>query len=150
MTLGLTRWTPTSDLFRDRVGRLFDQIIDESVAPAERTEGFGSRHWVPAVDIKESDEALTLTAELPGLAKENVNLSIENNVLTLTGERKFEKDVKQESYHRIERAYGSFSRSFTLPNNVKAEAVDATFVDGVLNVVLPKIEEAKPRSIEIR
>ncbi len=147
MTLGLTRWPPASELFRDRFNRFFDQTFDDTVASSDT---LGSRHWMPAVDIKESDEALTLSAELPGLAKADVQLSIENNVLTLSGERKFEKDVKKESYHRVERAYGAFSRSFTLPNNVKTEAVEANFDNGILNVMIPKVEEAKARSIKIR
>jgi HSP20 family protein len=105
---------------------------------------------MPPVDIKESGDALILAVELPGMSKENVHITLENNVLTIAGERKFEKDVKEENYHRIERAYGEFARSFTLPGNVRYDQVDAKFDNGVLNVVLPKAEEAKPRKIAIK
>ena len=94
--------------------------------------------------------ALTLSAELPGISREDVQISIENSVLTISGERKFEKDTKEENYHRIERSYGAFSRSFTLPSNVKTDQVAASFKDGVLTIALPKADEAKPRKIEIK
>ncbi|MCH9652094.1 MAG: Hsp20/alpha crystallin family protein [Deltaproteobacteria bacterium] len=150
MTLGLTRWTPTSDLFRDRFSRLLEHAMDDSIATSDPTKALGSRHWMPAVDIKESDEALTLSAELPGLGKGDISLTVEDNVLTLTGERVFEKDAEKESYHRIERAYGAFSRSFTLPSNVRTDSVEATFIDGVVTIVIPKADEAKARNIEIQ
>lgn len=149
MTVGLTRWTPTGELFRDRFGRLFDQMFDDSWKGTANVESFSSRTWLPAVDVKETDEALTLSAELPGIKKEDVEVSIENHVLTLSGERKFEKDVQKENFHRIERAYGSFSRSFTLPTNVKTDKVEARFEDGLLIITLGKAEEAKPRKVEI-
>ena len=101
------------------------------------------------MDVAETADALTLYAELPGLSREDVDITLENNVLTVRGERKFEKDVKEESFHRIERAYGAFSRSFTLPTNVKNDGVEATFKDGVLTVRIPKAEEAKSRKIAI-
>jgi HSP20 family protein len=89
-------------------------------------------------------------AELPGMTREDVQITLENNVLSIAGERKFEKDVKGESYHRLERTFGTFARSFTLPANVKTDKVEATFKDGVLTVTLPKVEEAKPRRVEIK
>ncbi len=149
MTTTLTRWMP-ADLFRERFDRMLNQSFNEFLAPLGATEDVTNRRWMPAVDIRESDEALTINAELPGLDKNDVHITLENNVLTLAGERKFESEEKDESYHRIERAYGSFSRSFTLPANVKTDKVEAVFKDGVLSVVLPKVEEAKPRKIEIR
>lgn len=150
MTVGMTRWNPTADFFPRRFSRLLDQMWDESVNASGGSENVGSRTWAPPVDIRENEESLTLTAELPGLSREDVSLSIENNVLTLSGERKFEKDVEKENYHRIERTYGAFSRSFSLPNNVSSDSVDASFENGVLTVVLAKADEAKPRKIEIR
>jgi HSP20 family protein len=151
MQTAVTRWTPTTDVFRDRLDRMFNQAFGDFLTPTGvGSEDVSTRRWLPAVDIRESDEALTLMAELPGLSREDVNITVENHVLTISGERKFEKDTKEENYHRIERAYGSFARSFTLPSNVKADQVQATFKDGVLTVSLPKVEEAKPRKIAIQ
>jgi HSP20 family protein len=150
MKSGLIRWTPQTDLFRSRLDRLFDQAFNEFLTPEARTGVSSTLDWMPAVDIKESDEALTLYAEIPGLSKDDVSITLEKNVLTISGERKFEKDVEKENFHRIERAYGSFSRSFSLPANVQTDKVDASFGDGVLTVILPKSEGAKPRQIEIK
>ena len=150
MTVGLIPWNPTSDFVPRRFGRLFDQLWDESLAPRFDSESVNARSWAPPVDIRETDEGLTLVAEIPGLTKEDINLSVENNVLTLSGERKFEKDVKKESYHRIERTFGTFTRSFTLPTNVKADGVEAAFKDGLLTVTVPKAAEARPRKIAIQ
>ena len=151
MQSGLTRWTPAGDVLRDRLDRLFGQAFGDYLTPATvGSEDVSTRRWAPAVDIRETDEALSLVAELPGLKREDVTITLENSVLTISGERKFEKDTKEENYHRIERSYGSFARSFTLPNNVKPEQVQATFKDGVLTITLPKVEEAKPRKIEIK
>jgi HSP20 family protein len=149
MTTSLIRWNPATDLFRDRFDRLFDRAFTDFLAPVS-DEAQSTRRWMPAVDIKETADALTFSAELPGLTKEDVHITLENNVLTIAGERKFEKDVKEENYHRLERSYGTFARSFTVPGNVSPDRVDATFANGVLHVVLPKAEEAKPRKIEIK
>ncbi len=150
MTTGLIRWAPQTDLFRSRMSRLFDHAFDEFLSPLSGSEELSSRGWLPPVDIRETDEALTLNAEIPGLTRDDVNITLENNVLTISGERKFEKDAKKDNYHRIERAYGAFSRSFSLPANVRTDQVRAAFQDGVLTVTLPKAEEAKPRRIEIK
>lgn len=150
MKTGLIRWSPQTDLFRSRLDRLFDQAFNEFLSPESRSGVASTLDWMPPVDIKETDEAMTLFVEIPGLSKEDASITLENNVLTISGERKFEKDVEKENYHRIERAYGSFSRSFSLPANVRTEQVDASFKEGVLTVSLPKIEEAKPRRIEIK
>ena len=147
MTIGVTRWTPMTDPFRDRFSRLFDLALEERSKGS--TEEVSNRRWMPAVDIREDEERLILEAELPGMSKDDVQLSLENNVLTLSGERHFEKEVDKTNYHRIERAYGPFSRSFTLPRNVRTEAVAASFSNGLLTVVLPKVDEAKPRRVEI-
>lgn len=150
MTTGLIRWNPEADVLRGRVDRLFNQMLQDLWGTTLPAEEVSTRRWAPAVDIKETEDALVLRAELPGLTKEDVKITLENQVLTLSGERKFEKEAKGESYHRIERSYGAFTRAFTLPTHVKTEKVDATFADGVLTVTLPKMEESKPRHIAIR
>jgi len=125
------------------VNRLFGD------AYGTREEGVFS-NWVPAVDIFENDKKeLVLKAELPDVKKEDVSVTVENNTLTLSGERKFDSEVKKENYHRIERAYGSFSRSFSLPATVDTGKIGAEFKNGVLTVRLPFREEAKPRSIAV-
>jgi HSP20 family protein len=149
MTTTLTRWTPSTDLFRHGFNRMLDQTFQDFFA-GRPSEDVASRGWVPAVDIRETDDLLTLLVELPGLKNEDVEITLENGVLTVHGERKFEKDVKEENYHRIERSYGAFTRSFTLPRNVQADKVKATFVDGVLHVDLPKSEDSRPRRIDIK
>lgn len=112
-------------------------------------EGVAEREWYPVVDVHEKDDAYLITAELPGLNKKDVHVTVEGNVLTLSGERRYEHEEKQEKCHRLERAYGHFTRSFTLPGAVKADAVEAKFKDGVLTLVLPKSEEKKPKAIDI-
>jgi HSP20 family protein len=106
--------------------------------------------WSPSVDITEDEKEFLVKAELPDVKKEDIKVNVENGVLTITGERKFEKEEKGKKYHRIERAYGNFTRSFTLPEAVKADKVAAEFKDGVLNVRLPKDEAAKPKSIAVK
>ena len=144
----LMRWTPP-DVFRNRMSRLFDDSFNHFLAPINSSEELSGK-WLPPVDVRETDEALTLVAEVPGLSKDDVSITLENNVLTISGERRFEKDAEKESYHRIERAYGTFSRSFTLPANVESDKAKATFENGVLSIALPKSEEAKPRKIAIK
>lgn len=148
MQRSLSRWVP-ADLSRARFNQMFENAFGDFFSPVVRGEEVSNRNWLPAVDVAETPDALTLYAELPGLSREDVDITLENNVLTVRGERKFEKDVKEENFHRIERAYGAFSRSFTLPSNVKNDAVEATFKNGVLTVRIPKAEEAKSRKIAI-
>jgi HSP20 family protein len=112
-------------------------------------EGVLSGNWTPSVDIAEDENAITLEADLPGLKAEDIKLSIENYRLTLSGERKFENETKRDNYHRVERSYGSFTRTFTLPNTVSVDEVKADFTDGVLRVTLPKREEVKARQINV-
>jgi HSP20 family protein len=106
--------------------------------------------WNPSVDIFENKDQLVLEAELPGMNPEDVNISIENNILTIHGERKFEKKDESDNFHRVERSYGSFTRSFTLPPTVSSENANAEFENGILRLTLAKREEAKPRRIEIK
>ena len=150
MANALTRWPRTEGLFQTRsMDRLFNEALRDWFGQWASPEEVGDQIWHPTVDIKETDEELTLMVDLPGLEKKDVQLSLENNVLTIKGERRFEHEEK-ENFYRLERAYGVFSRTFTLPRNVKADAVDASFKNGVLTVSLPKVEEARPKQIEIK
>jgi HSP20 family protein len=147
MMSSLNRWNQTQNNLtnRDPFFRLFDTFLNQDMAG----EDVSNRAWLPPVDIQETEEAYRLTAELPGLTKEDINITLENNVLRLSGERKFEKDARKESYHRIERTYGAFSRSFALPHQVSSEKVTASFENGVLTLTVPKAEQARPRKITI-
>ena len=140
----VARWNPNAVANREPLFRLFDTFFSEP-----QSEEVGSRSWVPPVDIQETEEGYKLHVELPGLTKDDINITLENNVLRLSGERKFERDVKKESYHRIERTYGTFTRAFALPSQVNAEGVQAVFQNGVLTLTVPKAEAARPRKIEI-
>lgn len=146
----LIRWTPQADVLRNRVDRLFTQMLEDVWREPGETEEVSNRRWAPAVDIRETPEALFLNAEVPGLDKNDISITVENSVLTIAGERKFEQETQEETYHRMERSYGMFSRSFTLPANVRGDQVEATFTNGVLSVRLPKAEESKPRKIDIK
>jgi HSP20 family protein len=147
--MALIRWDPFRDLLtlQDRMDRLFQDSMtrnrgyEQSLAP-----GF----WSPPVDIYETDEAVILKAELAGLNKNDVTIEIKESNLVLRGERKFEKDIKEENYHRIERSYGSFSRTFSLPQTVDNSKVTATFKDGLLQIMIPKVKDARPKQIEIK
>lgn len=148
MTTGLIRFAPEADLFRGRMDRLFNQMLNTPWVPAP-TEDVANRGFLPAVDIRETPELLLIVAELPGLDKKDVSITIENQVLTIAGERQFDKETKDETCHRIERSYGSFTRSFTLPTNLNTDKVEAKFDKGVLTIQVPKAEETKPRKINI-
>ena len=148
--MAIVRWEPFRDLvtMQDRLNRVFEDAFRGPVRGAEEDWLGGS--WAPAVDIYEHDGNLVLKAELPGIDPKDVDVRVENNVLTLRGERKFDEEVKRESCHRVERAYGTFSRSFTLPNVVDTQNIKAEFRDGVLRVTMPKREEAKPKQIQVQ
>ena len=146
MINSISRWTPTT-LARDPFFRVFDSMLNnQDLLPSEEVS---NRTWMPPVDIQETADSYRLTAELPGLTRDDINITLENNVLRLTGERKFEKDAKKDGYHRIERTYGAFSRAFTLPSQVNHEKVEAAFENGLLTISVPKAEQAKPRKITI-
>lgn len=150
MKTSLTRWPRTEGLFQTRaMDRLFNEALRDWFGQWGTPEEMGDQLWHPSVDIKETDDKLTLMVDLPGLEKKDVQLSLENNVLTIKGERKFEHE-EDENFYRLERAYGAFSRTFTLPRNVKSDAVVASFQHGVLTVDLPKVEAARPKQIEIK
>lgn len=148
--MAIVRWEPFRDLvsLQDRMNRLFDSSYRAVGAPGEEDWALGGS-WAPAVDIFEHEGNIVLKAELPGVEAKDVDIRVENNVLTLRGERKFDNEVKRESYHRVERSYGAFSRSFTLPTVVDTGNIKAEFKEGVLRVTLPKREEAKPKQIAI-
>jgi HSP20 family protein len=105
--------------------------------------------WAPPVDIYETAESIVLEAELPGMTKDDIVVEVKDNTLTLKGEKKFEREVKEENYHRVERSYGAFQRAFTLPLTVQQDKVKAKFKDGILEITLPKMEEAKPKQIKV-
>lgn len=146
--MGTVRWDPFHGLvsLQERMNRLFEQTLDRS--RGER-EGMAAATWAPAVDIYETPDSIVLQAELPGLSKDDIDIQVRDNVLTLKGERRSEKEVKEGNYLRVERAYGGFQRAFTLPAAVQADKIRAVFKDGVLDVSIPKAEEAKPKQIKI-
>jgi len=146
--MSIVRYDPFRDLrnLQEEVNRLFTG----NMARAFDDEGIARGAWSPTVDIYENKDHIVLEAELPGMKREDFDLSVENNVITLRGERHFEKKDESDNYHRVERAYGSFTRSFTLPNTVTAEGATADYSNGVLRVTLPKREETKARRIEIK
>jgi HSP20 family protein len=148
--MAIVRWEPFRDLMtvQERMNRIFDEAFRGGARGGEDDWALGGT-WAPPVDIYEQDGNLVLKAELPGIDPKDVDVRVENNVLTLNGERKFESEVKRDQYHRVERAYGRFSRSFTLPNVVDTVNIKAVFEDGLLRVVMPKREEAKPKQINI-
>lgn len=145
--MNIVKYDPFRDLrsLQDEMNRLFSGTFSRG-SQDEVLRGA----WSPSVDIFENKNEIVLEAELPGMNAEDVNISIENNVLTLHGERKFEKKDESDNFHRVERSYGSFTRSFTLPPTVSSENANAEFNNGVLRLTLAKREEAKPRRIEIK
>ena len=130
---------------QDRVNRIFR----ESFSPERPDEALTTSNFAPPVDVYEDEHNLTLKIEVPGIDEKDINVSIENNTLTVHGERRFEKDEKEENFHRVERMYGSFTRSFTLPNTVDLEQVSAHYENGVLKIRLAKKAEAKPKLIKV-
>ena len=143
----LVRWRPTRDVFRlrDEMDRLFDDFVERF--PTRRD--FEDRMWSPDVDVHETDSEVVVKAEIPGMEQKDINVTIKDNVLTLKGEKMQEKEKKETNYHRIERTYGSFSRSFTLPTMVVSDKAAAQYKNGILTVTLPKSEEVKPKEIAV-
>ncbi len=142
----ITRIDPFRELatLQDRFNSLF-----ENFAEASGTEQLARGTFVPAVDVYEDEHNLVLKLEIPGVNEDDLNVSLENNTLTVSGERKFEKEEKEENFHRIERRYGSFTRTFRLPNTVDAEKVEAGYDKGILKITLGKRAEAKPKQIKV-
>lgn len=151
--MAIVKWDPLScgpfrelSAMQDRMNRLFEDALARTRVIKE---GLGEGVWTPPVDIYETAENLVIKAELPGLSTEDVNVRVEDNVLTLKGERKRIEEIDRENYHLIERSYGHFRRSFVLPNNVDQERVQAKFKDGVLFIAIPKLKRIRPKKIAI-
>lgn len=140
----ISRWEPFRGIstLQEQVNRLFENSFQG------RSES-SLASWAPAVDVHETENELVVTADLPGMSEKDLDVRVENNMLTISGERKTETNVKDDSYLRVERSYGSFSRSFALPNTVNTDAVAAEYKNGVLTVKLPKREETKPRQVKV-
>lgn len=146
--MAIVRWEPFRELstLQNEMNRLFNTAFD---APAGSNGGNTLRRWMPAMDLVETEDHFVLRADLPGLKQDDVKIEFEDGTLTVSGERKAEHESKNEGYYRVERAFGSFSRSLTLPHGIDPEAVTANFDNGVLEVRIPKPEARKPRRIEI-
>jgi HSP20 family protein len=144
--MNLVRWDPYREL--SSFANQFNRALG-TVPSRERDEEMSLGAWIPPVDIAEEKDRIVLTAELPGFREDQVNIQLEGGVLTLRGERKFEDEKKDRNFHRVERSYGQFVRSFTLPNNVDREHIRASFDHGLLRIELPKTAEARPRQIKI-
>jgi HSP20 family protein len=153
--MAIVRWSPTRELaafptdvlsMQREINRMFDDFFrsdrDDSSLLAQS--------WKPAVDIVEEDDAYVAKVELPGVKKDDVKITMQDNVLTIRGEKKSEKKGKEENLHHFERYYGAFQRSFSLPTSVKNDKIDAEYKDGVLTIIMPKAEEAKPKQIEVK
>lgn len=145
--MAIIRWDPFRDLItlREKMNRLFE----EAFTSRGEERDLVSSTWTPSVDIYETENALVLNAEVPGIDEGDIEIKIEDNTLTIKGERKFEKETKEENYHRIERAYGSFYRSFTLPHNVDQDRIEAEHENGILKITMPKKPELKPRKVKV-
>src|SRR5215212_7474527 len=141
--MAIVRWEPLRELttLQNEMNRLFGTVFDTPT----QTNGGTLRRWMPAMDLVETQDHFVLRADLPGLSEEDVTIEVEDRVLTVSGERKAEHETSKEGYHRVERAFGAFSRALTLPEGVDPEAVAATFERGVLEVRIPKPEERRPR-----
>lgn len=142
----LTRWEPFRGLanLQEQVNRLFEDTVFRG-----RAGDSDLTAWAPAVDIHEAEQELVVKADLPGMEEKDLDVRVENNILTIRGERKAEKEVSEDNYLRVERSYGAFSRSFTLSNTVDTEKIKAEYRDGVLTLHIPKREEAKPKQIKV-
>ena len=148
--MALVRWRDRGELspwgpFRDLEGH-FNRLFGE----LNRDYDLFDRGWSPAVDLKEEEQGYTLEADLPGLKKEDIDLTVVDNVITIKGERKQETETKEKGYHRVERRYGTFERSFEIPGGFEAAKIEAKFDNGVLRVTLPKREESKPKQVEVK
>lgn len=141
----ITRWgrIPNFNALQDQMNKLFENTVHG------QGENSAITSWAPAVDIYETENELVLKADLPGVSEKEIDVRVENNMLTVRGERQFETKVKEDNYLRVERTYGSFSRSFGLPNTVNTEAISAEYTNGVLTVQLPKRAESKPKQVKV-
>ena len=142
----LTKWDPFREM-EDVFGRYARALSWPRIG---NQEGMTTGDWAPRVDIAETDKEFTIKAEIPDVKKEDVKVAVDNGVLTIRGERKQEKEEKDKKFHRVERFYGSFTRSFTLPDNVDESKIEAVFKDGMLNLQIPKTKEGRPKALEVK
>ena len=147
MTNNTSRWNPSQDLktLQAQLHRVFEPFARYATADEDLVSG----SWIPPVDVAETQERILVRAEVPGMKQDDIQIEYENGMLTIRGERKIEKEDPGLQWHRVERTYGNFSRSFTLPRTVDPERIGATYRDGVLEIEVPKKEEAKPKQIKI-
>jgi HSP20 family protein len=145
--MAIIRWDPFRDMvtLREKMNRLFEDVF----ASRSEDKEFTTNSWAPAVDIFETENELVMSAEIPGVDEKDIEIKVEDNTLSLKGERKFEKETKEENYHRLERSYGSFYRAFTLPNSIDPERIQAEHENGILRITMPKRLELKPRKVKI-
>lgn len=146
----IVQWDPFHEL--EDMHRRLTTLFDAGRTPrrAEEKDAMVLAEWEPAVDIQEDEKSYLIKAELPDVKKEDVHVTVENGVLTMTGERKMEKEEKNRKYHRVERSYGSFVRSFVLPDDIDPKKVNATYKDGLLTITVAKTESAKPKHVEVK
>jgi HSP20 family protein len=154
--MAIVRWNPGRELatfpqdvlnIQREINKMFEGFLRGGLQ--EETSLFPSA-WTPAVDVAEHDSEYVVKVELPGVNKDDVKIVMQDNILTVRGEKKQEAEKKESGYHRVERSYGSFQRSFTLPTSVRNDKIEANFRDGILSITLPKAEEAKPKQIEVK
>lgn len=148
--MALVRWRPTRDLMSiaDEMNRMIDRFFGPSAL--SEMESIMETEWTPRVNIAETKDHYLVEVEVPGMKKDDIHISLKDNLLTIEGERKFESESKDKNYHRRESFYGKFSRSFTLPEDVMKDKIDASYENGILTITLPKSEEAKPKEIEVK
>lgn len=146
----LVRWRPAQELFRlhDDLDRMCDSFIGK--LPRFWSEDYREGRWTPRVDISESKDDIIVKAEIPGMTKDQIKVSLQDNILTIRGEKKQEQEEKEASFHRVERSYGAFVRSFSLPTLVRSDQIKASYKDGILKITLPKVEEVKPKEIPVQ
>ncbi len=145
--MALVKWSPASDLmnFDREFGRLFNDFLNTDVRLFEDIS-----RVVPDMDVEETDDAFLISAELPGMKKDDIKITFQDNILTISGEKKMEEKRDEKNFHRMERSYGKFSRSIGIPAGVKLDKIDAEYEKGVLHITIPKAEESKPRKIEVK
>ncbi|HMK23041.1 MAG TPA: Hsp20/alpha crystallin family protein [Terriglobales bacterium] len=147
----LVRWQPFQEvnLLQRQMNRMLDNLFSRTTSLLPFEESLSGWEFGPPVDIYEDDQRLTFKVEVPGIDEKDINVEVENNVLTVHGERKMEKDIKEENFRRMERHYGAFSRSFTLPSTVDAEKIEANYTQGVLAIRMPKRAEARAKQVKV-
>ena len=145
--MNIIRWTPFRDLVTVR--EKMNNIFEEAFSSRGEEKDMIASTWTPSVDIYENENELVLSAEAPGIEDKDIEIKIENNTLSIQGERKIEKETKEENYHRIERSYGSFYRSFTLPTNINQDNIKAEYDNGVLRISMPKKPELQPKKVKV-